>query len=180
MTVRWWRSSYFDRRKMAKLVRLVVIAAVSMFLLVTPIALAIEEDLDNDVDLLETDVIGYDQSESNYDEESYDSSLYSVPGPNNKQTLAPEPYPGFHTQVGECLEKISDDCGVIIFNRIFDSGKYSDVEECCGQLLILGRKCHNIIVESTLDSPELKGVNKTEVWENSDKLWKECGAYAPL
>nr|XP_016491422.1 PREDICTED: uncharacterized protein LOC107811081 [Nicotiana tabacum] len=168
---------------MAKLMRLVAIAAVSMFLLVTPIALAIEEDFGNDVDLLDADVIDnidYDQSESNYDEESYDFSLYSVSDHNNKQTLAPEPYPGFHTQVGECLEKISDDCGVIIFNRIFDSGKYSDVEECCGQLLTLGRKCHNIIVESTLDSPELKGVNKIEVWENSDKLWKECGASAPL
>ncbi|XP_019234108.1 PREDICTED: uncharacterized protein LOC109214626 [Nicotiana attenuata] len=160
--------------------RLVAIVAVFMFLLVTPIALAIEEDFNNDIDLLDTYVIDYDQSESNYDEESYDSSLYSVPNHSNKQTLAPEPYPGFHTQVGECLEKISDDCGVIIFNRIFDSGKYSDVEECCSQLLTLGRKCHNIIVESTLDSPELKGVNKTDVWENSDKLWKECGASAPL
>ncbi|XP_009595007.1 uncharacterized protein [Nicotiana tomentosiformis] len=165
---------------MTKLMRLVAIAAVSMFLLVTPIALAIEEEFGNGVDLSDTDVIDYDQSKSNYDEESYDSSLYSVPGHNNKQALAPESYPGFHTQVGECLEKISDDCGVIIFNMIFDSGKYSNVEECCGQLLTLGRKCHNIIVESTLDSPELKGVNKTEVWGNSDNLWKECGASAPL
>ncbi|MCE3051235.1 hypothetical protein HAX54_049164 [Datura stramonium] len=158
---------------MAKLIRLVdnilaIVALISLFfLIVSPIALAIEDSYGSD--------IFYDDIEDNYVKDLSDSPLYSIHG-DYKSALSPDPYPGFHTEVKKCLLEISDDCGVIIFNRIFDSGKYSDVEECCGQLLTLGKKCHHAIVESTIASPEMKGVNKTEVWENSDKLWKECAS----
>ncbi|XP_059298289.1 uncharacterized protein LOC132050992 [Lycium ferocissimum] len=162
---------------MAKLMRLVddVIAFVtllSLFLLiVTPIALGIEDSYDSDVFL--------DDIEGNYNEDLYDSSLYSIPD-DSKPALSPEPYPGFQIEVEKCLEKISDDCGWIIFSRIVGSGYDVDLDGCCSQLLTLGRKCHNTILESTLANPEMKGANKTLMWENSDQLWKECAASAPV
>ncbi|KAK4707841.1 hypothetical protein R3W88_028766 [Solanum pinnatisectum] len=140
-----------------KLMRIIEIVAIAM--VITPITLAIREE----------DYYYNRNHGENLD--LYDSSLYYNEYYNHKEASAPEPYPG---QVEECLQNISDDCGIIIFNRILDSGKYSDVEECCPQLLALGIKCHNVIMESTLLSPEMKGVNTTEIWKNSDKLWEEC------
>ncbi|KAK4345427.1 hypothetical protein RND71_035603 [Anisodus tanguticus] len=159
---------------MTKLMRLVdvvvaIIALISLFfLIVIPIALAIEDS-----------EVFIDDIDGNYDEDLTDSSIYLIPD-DYKPTLSPEPHPGFHIEVEKCLQKISDDCGWIIFNRIIGNGKYSDLEGCCGQLLTSGRKCHNTILESTLASPEMKGANKTMIWENSDQLWKECGAFPPL
>ncbi|KAK4718348.1 hypothetical protein R3W88_016686 [Solanum pinnatisectum] len=150
---------------MTKLIRLVddvlaIVALISLFfLIVTPIGLAMEDSYGSDI---------YDD----YAKDLLNSPLYS--NPDYKPTLSPESHPEFHVEVKECLQNISDDCGVIIFNKIFDNGKYTDVDECCGQLLTLGKKCHHTIMESTIDSPEMKGVNKTAVWINSDNLWKKC------
>lgn len=134
--------------------------------LLTPIALAIQEE-------------EFYNPDHGGDFNSYDSSLYYT-FPNeyyrDRESSAPEPYP---EQVEECLQNISDDCGIIIFNKIMDNGKYSDVGECCTQLITLGIKCHNAIMESTLLSPEMKGVNITQIWKNSDKLWEECNSISP-
>ncbi|XP_015166708.1 uncharacterized protein [Solanum tuberosum] len=152
------------------LMRVIEIVAIAMVIsLFTPITLAIREE----------DYYNRNHGENLDDLDLYDSSLYyTFPNEyyNHNEASAPEPYPG---QVEECLQNISDDCGIIIFNRILDSGKYSDVEECCAQLLALGIKCHNAIMESTLLSPEMKGVNTTEIWKNSDKLWEECTSISP-
>uniref|UniRef100_A0A0V0GTV0 Putative ovule protein n=1 Tax=Solanum chacoense TaxID=4108 RepID=A0A0V0GTV0_SOLCH len=153
---------------MTRLIRLVddilaIVALISLFfLIVTPIGLAIEDSYGLDI---------YDDI-NDYAKDLLNSPLYS--NPDYKPTLSPESHPEFHVEVKECLQNISDDCGVIIFNKIFDNGKYTDVDECCGQLLTLGKKCHHTIIESTIDSPEMKGVNKTAVWINSDNLWKKC------
>ncbi|KAM3360443.1 protein DOWN-REGULATED IN DIF1 11-like [Capsicum galapagoense] len=122
-----------------------------------------------------------DITNPNYDElDAYGSSLYySIPDEhrNHEEAFAPAPYA---EQVEECLDNISDDCGAMIFNRIMDNGKYTNVEDCCCfQLLTLGRKCHNAIIESTLARHEMKGVNAAEIWKNSDKLWEECESISP-
>ncbi|KAI3458387.1 hypothetical protein Pfo_015050 [Paulownia fortunei] len=46
--------------------------------------------------------------------------------------LPPEPYPGFYN----CLEKLTEDCGVEIYGGIF--GKDGVSSRCCGQLVGLG------------------------------------------
>lgn len=134
------------------------------FLIVAPIGLGLEDSYDPEI---------YEDMVEEYGKDLLESPLYTIPddyGP----TSSPEPHPEFQVQVKDCLEKISDDCGVIIFNKIFDSGKYTDVQQCCPQLLKLGKKCHNAIIQSTIGSPEMKGLNQTQVWINNDNLWNEC------
>lgn len=148
-----------------------VVAIISLFfLVVTPIGVAMEEYS-----------YGSDIYDDIMDDYFKDSPLYSIPDTDYKPTLSPEAQPGFEVQVKECLEMISDDCGVIIFNKIFDSGKYTDVAAaCCGQLMTLGKECHHTIIQSTINTPDMKGVNKTEVWINSDNLWNQCASLFPI
>ncbi|CAN4114936.1 unnamed protein product [Withania somnifera] len=154
--------------KLMRVIDITTIAVVVISLL-SPITLAIEGEEDNFDNYFNPDY-------------PYDSSSVSDNDDNYKGSLAPKLYypvtgddDDDDDKVEECLQNISDDCGVIIFNWIMDSGKHGDVEkECCNQLLTLGIKCHNAIMESTLDN--MKGVNKTLIWKNSDKLWNECAS----
>ncbi|PIN08954.1 hypothetical protein CDL12_18467 [Handroanthus impetiginosus] len=99
------------------------------------------------------------------------ASYAAAPSPAYQDySLLRDPFAGFY----ECLERVTEECGLEIYRGIFEKGGVST--RCCGQLVGLGRRCHDGIVEATLGLPELQAANidKKEIKARDHKIWSQC------
>lgn len=72
-----------------------------------------------------------------------------------------------------CERRFTIKCGIEIGNSIFDGGEVSD--NCCRDVVALGKLCHDIIVNKTL-AVYHPSANKAQALAKSEQVWNECVA----
>ncbi|GFP86646.1 hypothetical protein PHJA_000808400 [Phtheirospermum japonicum] len=93
--------------------------------------------------------------------------------PQLKDAKPPEPYPGFYALVDKCLRKLSGNCGLDIFTAIFGDDKAVS-DDCCVNLVAMGRRCHRKIMKATMLLPEFERREKTEIKNKDAEIWSHC------
>ena len=62
-------------------------------------------------------------------------------------------------------------CGEEIFKSIFQTGTVTD--ECCGELVAMGKVCHDAFVQANLKNPDL---DKSAIVIKSKQIWNTCAS----
>ncbi|EOY09207.1 Uncharacterized protein TCM_024608 [Theobroma cacao] len=86
-------------------------------------------------------------------------------------TIPPEPEPGFYQFLEECTKKMSQKCGQNVVGSIFGDTVTSD--ECCQELVRMGKTCHDDMVKFFVSLPELK-LNASDVYAEGEQVWNDC------
>ena len=74
-----------------------------------------------------------------------------------------------------CANSLSEECGDEIMFGMFIEANITD--ECCGQLVKMGRTCDKHFVRLLLKFPELKP-NTSLIMANAAKVWNHCDLVA--
>lgn len=75
----------------------------------------------------------------------------------------------------ECAHKLSSSCGDSIFHYVFGAAVGEVVtNECCEQLLRMGRHCHTILTSATIDMLHESGKRKEQIISRNNEIWKLC------
>ncbi|KAL7102299.1 hypothetical protein ACP275_08G111100 [Erythranthe tilingii] len=89
--------------------------------------------------------------------------------------LPPEPYQGFYEFADRCLDKLTEECGLEIFQGIFWEDEVAVISrKCCQKLVAVGRSCHEGILKATLKLPELPKREKNVMKRRDAQLWSQC------
>ncbi|KAL3650373.1 hypothetical protein CASFOL_006776 [Castilleja foliolosa] len=90
-----------------------------------------------------------------------------------KKSRPAEPYPGFYALVDQCLRKLSSNCGLDIFTAIFGDDKAVS-DQCCVNLVAMGRRCHRKILKATMLLPEFEKRELGEIKNRDAEIWSHC------
>ncbi|KAL6531188.1 hypothetical protein OROHE_014257 [Orobanche hederae] len=97
------------------------------------------------------------------------------PANEEGDALPPEPYPGFYGLVEGCMQKISGQCGQEIFRGIFEiDGDEVISDDCCGELVAMGRRCHRKILKATMMLPEVSKKDRKKIKMRDANIWNHC------
>ncbi|KAL4347331.1 hypothetical protein GQ457_17G012280 [Hibiscus cannabinus] len=70
-----------------------------------------------------------------------------------------------------CEFKMDLSCVSEVFDSIFKTGSVTN--KCCGELLVLGKKCHHALVK-TLENPIFKSLDRKTIMHKSITTWSKC------
>ncbi|KAG8492961.1 hypothetical protein CXB51_012661 [Gossypium anomalum] len=73
-----------------------------------------------------------------------------------------------------CETKMGLPCVLEAFMSIFKTGSISN--KCCGELVVLGKVCHSVLVKRTLENPQFKDLNPVTIIVKSIQTWNNCFA----
>ncbi|MFQ6665399.1 hypothetical protein Gotur_032154 [Gossypium turneri] len=62
-------------------------------------------------------------------------------------------------------------CGAVMAT-IFEIGSISN--KCCGELVVLGKVCHSLLVKRTLENPLFKDLSPATIIAKSIQTWNNC------
>ncbi|KAL7108577.1 hypothetical protein ACP275_06G121000 [Erythranthe tilingii] len=89
--------------------------------------------------------------------------------------LPPEPYQGFYEFTDRCLDKLTEECGLEIFQGIFWEDEVAEISrKCCQKLVAVGRSCHEGLLKATMKLPGLPKREKSVVKRRDAQLWSNC------
>ncbi|KAL8051066.1 hypothetical protein ABFX02_06G121300 [Erythranthe guttata] len=89
--------------------------------------------------------------------------------------LPPEPYQGFYEFTDRCLDKLTEECGLEIFQGIFWEDEVTEISrKCCQKLVAVGRSCHEGLLKATMKLPGLPKREKSVVKRRDAQLWSNC------
>ncbi|KAB2086678.1 hypothetical protein ES319_A04G049300v1 [Gossypium barbadense] len=71
-----------------------------------------------------------------------------------------------------CESKMGLPCVLEAFTSIFNTGSISN--KCCGELVVLGKVCHSVLVKRTLENPLFKDLNPGKIIAKSIQTWNNC------
>ncbi|KAL4346689.1 hypothetical protein GQ457_17G012170 [Hibiscus cannabinus] len=71
-----------------------------------------------------------------------------------------------------CEFKMDLSCVSEVFDSIFKTGNVTN--KCCGELLVLGKKCHHALVKRTLENPIFKSLDRKTIMHKSITTWSKC------
>ena len=74
-------------------------------------------------------------------------------------------------EANNCKTKIHWQCGKEIFKSIFQTGTVTD--KCCGELITMGKVCHDAFVQVNLQNPNL---DKSAGVTKSKQIWNTCAS----
>lgn len=93
----------------------------------------------------------------------------------SKNEPSPSPYPNivigdlFH----ECGYKAGAICGDEIFQYVFVNATIVS-QECCTKLLKMGKQCHDLLTNATLESQDFDQVVVPHIWTKNIQVWNLC------
>ncbi|KAL4290946.1 hypothetical protein GQ457_14G000850 [Hibiscus cannabinus] len=71
-----------------------------------------------------------------------------------------------------CEAKMDMPCVSEVFDSIFKTGSITN--KCCGELLVLGKKCHHALVKRTLENHVFKNLDRKKIMHKSITTWDNC------
>ncbi|KAG4149252.1 hypothetical protein ERO13_D05G328715v2 [Gossypium hirsutum] len=75
-------------------------------------------------------------------------------------------------QENNCETKMGLPYILAAFRSIFEIGSISN--KCCGELVVLGKFCHSVLVKRTLENPLFKDLSPTTIIAKSMQTWNNC------
>ncbi|OMO86143.1 hypothetical protein COLO4_21293 [Corchorus olitorius] len=61
-----------------------------------------------------------------------------------------------------------------VFTSIFKIGAVT--KKCCGEVMVLGKVCHDAFVKKTLEDPIYKNLSESTIANKSIKTWNTCAS----
>ncbi|OMP10712.1 hypothetical protein COLO4_04336 [Corchorus olitorius] len=65
-------------------------------------------------------------------------------------------------------------CAREVFTSIFKTGAVT--KNCCAELKVLGKVCHDAFVKKTLEDPIYKNLSESAIAKKSTKTWNTCAS----
>ncbi|KAF8033807.1 hypothetical protein BT93_C0156 [Corymbia citriodora subsp. variegata] len=100
-------------------------------------------------------------------------ALSSIARADYEDAPAPEPTPDPY--LAACANKLTEKCGEDIFGNIFIGPDQPNklTHECCKKLVLVGRECHEAMVNFILSVPTL-AKNASITLPRSKQVWNKC------
>ncbi|KAK7246919.1 hypothetical protein RIF29_41790 [Crotalaria pallida] len=74
----------------------------------------------------------------------------------------------------QCSKYIGQECGTLMYDKIFGHNNSKLTNKCCYKLVQTGYPCHTRMTVYALNTPEHKNANLSKVLAKSDDLFDKC------